>query len=132
VGPGIPVTAVSDIERQRLRLLVAREMEAAADLHADDYQLITPSGHAMTKAEYLGRIASGKLRYQVFEPSSDIAVLSSARLAVLRYTARITVAEGGEDAVAITCWHTDCYELRDGRWQAVWSQATAIREGGPA
>ena len=23
-------------------------------------------------------------------------------------------------------WHTDVYEIRDGRWQAVWSQATQI------
>jgi len=27
----------------------------------------------------------------------------------------------------ITCWHTDCYERKDERWQAVWSQATVIR-----
>ena len=26
-------------------------------------------------------------------------------------------------------WHTDVYELRDDRWQAVWSQATRIRSG---
>ena len=26
-------------------------------------------------------------------------------------------------------WHTDMYDLRDGRWQAVWSQATRIRAG---
>jgi hypothetical protein len=24
-------------------------------------------------------------------------------------------------------WHTDHYELRAGRWQIVWSQATAVR-----
>jgi hypothetical protein len=24
-------------------------------------------------------------------------------------------------------WHTDICKLRDGRWQAVWSQATRIR-----
>jgi hypothetical protein len=27
----------------------------------------------------------------------------------------------------ITCWHDDCYEWRDERWQAVWSRATVIR-----
>jgi hypothetical protein len=25
------------------------------------------------------------------------------------------------------CWHTDSYELSEGAWQAVWSQATAIK-----
>jgi hypothetical protein len=24
-------------------------------------------------------------------------------------------------------WHTDAYERRDGCWQCVWSQCTAIR-----
>lgn len=39
------------------------------------------------------------------------------------------VAGGSSDngqPVSLTCWHTDCYEWRNGRWQAVWSQATAI------
>jgi hypothetical protein len=47
-------------------------------------------------------------------------------VALLRYQALISVGEDDGDAAPITCWHTDCYEWRDGRWQAVWSQATAI------
>ncbi len=31
----------------------------------------------------------------------------------------------------MTCWHTDSYELRDGRRQAVWSQATTISPHAP-
>jgi hypothetical protein len=45
----------------------------------------------------------------------------------MRYKAQISIAEDLGDPVSFTCWHTDCYELRAGRWQAVWSQATAIR-----
>jgi hypothetical protein len=117
-----------DTERQRLRSLVEADMDAAAALHSDDYQLITPRGSALTKQEYLGSVAAGRLRYRVFEPVSEIAVWGSGRIALLRYTARISVEEGGQVA-SLTCWHTDCYDLRDGRWQAVWSQATAIRPG---
>ena len=112
-------------ERQRLRSLVEADMDAADALHADDNQLITPHGAALTKHEYLGGIASGQLRYRVFEPVSEIAVRGSAQIVLLRYTAQITVEDHGQ-ADSVTCWHTDCYELRDGRWQAVWSQATAI------
>lgn len=117
--------AMRDIERQRLRSLVTGDMEAADVLHADDYQLITPRGIALSKAEYLGEIASGQLRYQVFEAVSDIVVRSSDQLAILRYRARIDVSADHGDLLSLTCWHTDCYELREGRWQAVWSQATA-------
>ncbi len=114
-----------DTERRRLRSLVEADLVTAGVLHADDYQLITPNGYALTKQEYLGDIASGQLCYQVFEPTSEIAVRASDQMALLRYRARIIISTGGP-AVSLNCWHTDCYELRDGRWQVVWSQATAI------
>jgi len=115
-----------DTEYRRLGSLIDADMDVAGALHADDYQLITTSGHAMTKREYLCRVASGRLRYEVFEPVSDIVVRVRAEMAVLRYQARISMSEDDGAAATVTCWHTDCYELRAGRWQVVWSQATAI------
>jgi hypothetical protein len=115
-------TLLPDIERRRLRALAEGDTAAAAPLHADDYQLITPNGSALTKHDYLGAVQSGRLPYRVFEPVSDIAVLGDAPIAVLRYQARISFDEGP----GFTCWHTDCYRLRDDRWQVVWSQACQI------
>jgi Domain of unknown function (DUF4440) len=118
-----------ETEHRRLRSLVEGDMETAGALHADDYQLITPLGYALSKQEYLGSIASGEFRYLVFEAVSDIAVRGGGEFALLRYQARISV----NDIAAVepfSCWHTDSYELRAGRWQAVWSQATRIRPGG--
>ncbi len=115
-------TILPDIEQRRLRALASADTVTAAPLHADDYQLITPNGSAMSKADYLGAIASGQLRYQVFEPVSEMAVLGGAEVAVLRYRARISF----DDGPGFTCWHTDCYRFADGIWQAVWSQATEI------
>jgi ketosteroid isomerase-like protein len=117
--------AMRDTECRRLRSLVEVDLVTADALHAEDYQLITPNGHALTKQEYLGEVASGQLRYHVFEPASDIMVRGSGQVALLRYRARITVQAHGP-AASMTCWHTDCYEQRAGTWQAVWSQATAI------
>ena len=48
--------------------------------------------------------------------------VGDAAVVVLRYRARISFDAGP----GITCWHTDCYRLRDEAWQVVWSQATAI------
>ena len=115
-------TLLPDIERRRLRALAEGDTATAAPLHADDYQLITPNGSALTKYDYLGAVQSGRLPYRVFEPVSDIAVLGDATIAVLRYQARISF----DDGPGFTCWHTDCYRLRDDRWQVVWSQATQI------
>jgi hypothetical protein len=111
-----------ETERRRLRALVSADTAAAAPLHAEDYQLITPNGSALSKDGYLGAIASGRLGYQTFEPVSEIAVLEGADLAVLRYRARISF----DDGPGIVCWHTDCYRRRGETWQVVWSQATAI------
>jgi hypothetical protein len=55
-----------DTERRRLRSLVEADLAVADALHADDYQLITPNGYALTKQEYLRDIASGQLRYEIF------------------------------------------------------------------
>jgi Domain of unknown function (DUF4440) len=57
-------TLLPDVERRRLRALAGADTVTAAPLHADDYQLITPNGSVMSKADYLGAIASGQLRYQ--------------------------------------------------------------------
>jgi Domain of unknown function (DUF4440) len=115
-------TILPAIERLRLAALTRADVEAAAPLHAGDYQLITPNGSDLSKDDYLGAISAGELRYRTFEPVSEISVLGDAPVAVLRYQARISF----DDGPGFICWHTDCYELRDGRWQAVWSQATAI------
>jgi hypothetical protein len=111
-------------ERRRLRALVDADDAVARDLHADDYQLITPGGATYTKHEYLGEIASGVIRYHVFEAASDVAVQVFGDAGAVRYRARIDIryATGGGDTGLF--WHTDVYRWTDGRWQAVWSQAT--------
>ncbi len=115
---------VRDVERQRLRALASGDVATAAPFHAEDYWLITPNGSEMTKADYVGAIESGQLRYQVFEPVSEMDVLGNAGVVVLRYRARISFAGGP----GFICWHTDCYQLRGGTWQVVWSQATEVTE----
>ena len=115
-------TLVADLERRRLRALAGADTVTAGPLHADGYWLITPNGSEMTKEDYLGAIASGRLRYTVFEPVSEMAVLGDGPVVVVRYRARISF----DDGPGFTCWHTDCYQLSDGSWQAAWSQATTI------
>jgi len=117
---------IRETEHQRLRALVAAEIELANSLHGDDYQLITPGGQTISKEDYIGAIASGELVYSAFEPASDIAVRLFGNAAAVRYQARIEARFTGQRDSGVF-WHTDIYETREGRWQAVWSQATRIR-----
>ena len=117
---------IRSIERRRLRALVAADITAATPLHADDFQLITPIGVALSREEYLGAIATGQIKYAAWEPG-DIAVRLHGAAAVIRYQARLEVIFAGHPVPPGQYWHTDAYEHRDGRWQLVWSQATAVR-----
>ena len=101
-------------------------MAVAERLHAEDYQLILPTGQALSKREYLDAIASHQLHYQVFGPISPIAARVSDQMAAVRYQCQIEVHAASGATVSGTFWHTDLYEKRDGHWQAVWSQATRI------
>ena len=118
--------ALRSTEEQRLASLVARDMDTAGRLHAEDYELITPGGRRLSRADYLDGVASGVLGYRVFEAASRVRVRVHDDTAILRYKARIET-ELGDTVDRGRFWHTDFYELRDGRWQAVWSHATRIR-----
>lgn len=116
-----------DTERRRLRALVDADTATAMPLHAPDFQLVTPSGATMTREQYLGRLARRTLDYVVWEPDSISARVYGTE-AVLRYQSRLIMVVAGRDTLKpFAHWHTDLYEKRDGHWQVVWSQATAIR-----
>ena len=117
-----------EIERQRTQALVQRDMGLAWALHAPDYQLITPGGASFSRERYLGKFAAGELDYRLWTPG-QIMVRMSPGMALLRY--RVTLAFAGDPpGLPFDCWHLDSYELQDGIWQAVWSQATRIQTPG--
>jgi hypothetical protein len=113
-------------ERERLRALVDADVERARQLHADDFQLVNPAGGTLSKAAYLGQIASGELDYLVWEPGA-IEVRWYGEAAVLRYQAQAQATFAGQKTPLRRFWHTDVYERRSGRWQVVWSHATQIQ-----
>jgi hypothetical protein len=113
------------LEHRRLWSLVEPDLVVAADLHADDYQLVNPHGQTIGKSDYLNGIAAREIRYRTFKPISQIGVRVTSDMAIVRYQALIDI-ETPVGREQLTCWHTDSYELRDGTWRAVWSQATAI------
>ena len=102
-------------------------MEVARQLHADDYELVTPIGVLLSKDQYLGAVATGDLEYRAWDVESPIKVRMYSELALIRYQADIEIVVQGKGYPRARYWHTDAYEKRAGRWQVVWSQATALR-----
>ena len=116
---------LADVERKRLRALVEADLAVADQLHASDFQLITPGGDSLSKEEYLQAVASGEIDYLVWDPE-EIDLRLHDETACLRYKSTIRIVVRGQEFEPGRYWHTDFYELRDDRWQVVWSQATQI------
>ncbi len=116
------------LERRRLRALVDRDADVAKELHADDFQLVTPAGTVYSKDEYLQGVVSGEVDYLVWEPE-EIQALVRGDAGCLRYWSTIHMRFKDQEAPPGRYWHTDYYENREGRWQVVWSQATEAAPG---
>lgn len=118
------IESLRAIERERLRSLVAADIATAQRLHADDFQLITPAGVALSKEDYLAQIGTGQVDYQAWEPG-EIAVRLYGEAAMIRYAdLRFDVDSRGQPVHRGAMFHTNLYERRGGAWQIVWSQAS--------
>jgi hypothetical protein len=114
------------IEQARLDALVDADMAVVEALHADDFQLVPPPGFELSRDDYVGAVAAGAIDYLRFEPISDITVRLYGRAAVLTYQSNIDIVVAGLGRFTHDTWHTYLYERRQGSWQLVWEQATAI------
>jgi hypothetical protein len=113
------------IETTRLQALVDADTATARKLTAPDFQLINPAGVPLSRDDFLGGVDAGVIDFLAIEPSEPIAVRLSGDSATLRYQSAYDVVAGGTH-VAHKAWTTALYERRDGRWQIVWAQTTAI------
>jgi len=108
------------LEIERTQALVSRNLPVIERLHAPGYQLVTPSGAVFSRERYVSAIAAEPF-YALWD-HGPMSVRVSPAMAVVRYRARLGFPSGR----IVECWHIDTYELLQGKWQAVWSQATAI------
>src|ERR1022692_384520 len=117
---------IRDVEKSRIHALVTRNVELLWKLHASDYQLITPTGRTFSRERYLREIdreTCGTLNGKpVLWTSERVSKWPSFDI-----KPHLSLIRGDGQGTPFQCWHTDSYELKDEVWQAVWSQATAIR-----
>ncbi len=113
------------IETARLQALVDADTATARSLTAPDFQLINPAGAPLSRDDFLGGVDAGAIDFLSLEPSSPIAVRLSGDSATLRYRTAFDLVVGGTH-LTHQAWTTALYERRDGRWQIVWGQTTAI------
>src|SRR5215471_7458687 len=115
---------VRTAERALLRAAVAGDTRTAGALLAPNLQLIDVTGTAETRADYLANIGGG-VDFVTITPIKPISVRMLGDSAVARLKLKFKVVAHGQ-TVQHGGWTTDLWERRDGRWQVVWSQTTAI------
>jgi hypothetical protein len=81
-------------------------------------------GVAETRSDYLATIG-GAVDFVTIKPVSAIKVHLYGNTAVARFQEAFEVV-AGPDRLKHRGWTTDLFERRQGRWQLVWSQTTAI------
>jgi hypothetical protein len=115
---------LQELERTRLEALVNADHEVLEELHADDFELVNSYGVQFSRSEYLRQIVSGQLDYSTWR-AGQITVRLHNGLAVMRYRdLEFEAWFDGELASQGQLVHTNVYELREGSWQIVWSQAS--------
>jgi len=115
-----------DLEVSRLRALVDADLPTMEELHAEEFELVSPPGSSLDRGELLGYVETGEIDYLALEPVSEIEVRDYGDGAVLTYRARIEIDVSGTGELEHESRHTVVYEQIDGDWQVVWEQATSI------
>jgi ketosteroid isomerase-like protein len=114
------------VEQTRLSALVDADTPTAAQFIADDFEVIDPAGDAIARDDYLAAVDAGVIDYRAFTPTSPIDVRLHGDAAALRYQVHFDIVVGGELHLIHEGWITELYVRRDGDWQVVWEQATAV------
>ena len=114
------------IETTRLQALVDADTATARKLTAPDFQVINPAGAPLSRDDFLGGVDAGVLDFLAHR-----AQLADRGAAVRRFRHPALpdgVRRRRSAATHVTheAWTTALYERRDGRWQIVWEQTTAI------
>jgi Domain of unknown function (DUF4440) len=116
---------VRTAERSLLRAAVDGDTHTAGALLAPDLQLIDVTGTPEMRADYLANIGGG-IDFVTLQPIKPISVrVYGDNAAVARVKLKFKVVAHGQ-TLQHEGWTTDLFERRDGRWQVVWSQSTAI------
>jgi Domain of unknown function (DUF4440) len=107
-----------------LRAAVDADAARADQLLAPDFQQIDVLGATESRADYLATIGGG-VDFVTLKPVSPIKVRLYGNAAIARFQAAFDVV-AGPDRVKHRGWTTGLFERRQGKWQLVWSQTTAV------
>jgi hypothetical protein len=122
-GRGDEASARAAIQA-RFDAALKADVAALDRLLADDLDYCSYLGTCQTKAQYIGDVKSGVLKYQSIESTTD-SVKLFADTAVALGRVAVQATRNGEPRSLRICW-TAVLAWRDGRWQLTTWSSTSI------
>jgi ketosteroid isomerase-like protein len=116
---------IRELERQRFRAMERVDVATLNRILSDDLIYTHANGLQQTKAELIGVLGSGDMKYESITPSDDIRVRIFGQAAVVTGRASIKIKARGEEESFSICY-LDVYVKQDGRWQMVAWQSSRV------
>jgi len=117
---------LGQIEQQLAKAVVEGDLATYGSILASDWTVIDPAGRLLDKSQIMQELAS---RGRQIEAAviDDIRVRELGEVAVVTGRTTATGSYRGQRS-AIVLRFTDVFVKRDGRWQVVASQGTAVAQ----
>lgn len=109
---------IKHLNQQFLDALVQKDSTALANILADDFILINPSGKKRTKADNLETLrASGQSVTDIKIDSEELRLLSDNLGIITVWTTNHIIS--GNETMTLKICYMDIYQKRNKKWQAV-------------
>ncbi len=114
---------IRELERQRFRAMKQVDVATLDRILSDDLIYTHANGLQQTKAELIGVLGSGDMKYESITPSDHVRVRIYGQAAVVTGRAAIKIKARGDEQSFMICY-LDVYVKQEGRWQmAAWQSA---------
>ena len=120
-----PEVAVKAAELQRFEAATKNDLDTLGKLLADDLTYTHSTGVLETKAQFIGSLKAGKLKFKKIEPA-DVQVRVYGKTALINGTAKLAVVSDGHPK-DVNIRFTDVWVSRAGQWQMVAWQSTKLQ-----
>ena len=115
---------IRELETQRFRAMERVDVAALNRILSDDLIYTHANGLQQTKAELIGVLGSGDMKYESIT-TDDVRVRIFTETAVVTGRALIKIKAHGEEQSFKLCY-LDVYVKQDGRWQMVAWQSSRV------
>lgn len=122
--------AIMKMEQDLTNAVIKADVAAAERMVADGSFFTPPDGKTQSKTEFLADLKSGDLKIESSTIKDMKVQAADADMAVVTYATTDKGSYKGKDISGQYRW-TDVFVKRDGRWQLIVGQGTAIGSAKP-